>query len=463
MDILPTPTASMAPKLKTPTDFSDYSVDERMRELYHPETSATDRFNQMVQEMPRNANYHPSLMSRIGGALTAVAGGMAPGRGFDFYHMNPEAVKAGLQVMNRPLLQEQADWESQIKPAEQAASLERYSNVTNRQIAFQTVSDELKQQAQQHRADNDEQKAQIAEHRAQIYELKGKGWTFDTHGPTIIAHNPQGQIVNTGWSTKELSMLDQLSIKHDYKLQEIDEANKGRQGVQSQKGWTIQEVHDPEDPEGKRLMTIRVNADTGQVEPLKLKGQKIDKILRPGTDKTGEGASGGTDLTQQTRAMMEGAQMLLPHVNELRQEAMELQKRGLFGPAMSRIRDLAGKLGTTGMSVETLDPKDVEKKLNDFTQMLNKDPYLSTDALVGQFATKLGLMTSGMGRVHGGARGGGSIQMVNYLKSLLSSDSTIDMFGGRLNAVESFLKGYAAGPKSQTTTKLDTALDKILG
>src|SRR5215510_2722296 len=46
MDILPTPTASMAPKLKTPTDFSDYSVDERMRELYHPETSATDRFNQ---------------------------------------------------------------------------------------------------------------------------------------------------------------------------------------------------------------------------------------------------------------------------------------------------------------------------------------------------------------------------------------------------------------------------------
>lgn len=444
-------------------DFSDYNIADEMAK-FHPETGATDRLNAAISSMPKSADYKPRLMDRIGGALTAIAGGMAPGKGMSFYHMNPQSVEEGVNVMNTPFTKRFTDWANQMKPLETAANLERYTNVNNRQIMFQTISDTLKQQAEQHKVENDQAKAQIADRRAQAYQLKANGWGFDfSHGPTVIAHRPDGTLVDTGWKTKDMDTLDQMFLKHDFKMQEIDEGNKGRQAAgrnaDVDKGWQIVERDDPNNP-GKRE-SFRANAITGETAPL-LYQSKPTRVIKPGTARPDQ-LSEADKVTQQTKSMMEGAQMMLPHINELRQQATELQKRGLFGPAMSRIRDLAGKLGTTGMSVESLDPDEVNKRLTNFGDALTKDPYLSTDALVGQFATTLGLMTSGMGRVHGGARGGGSIQMVNYLKSLLSSDSTIDMFGGRLNAVESFLKTYAAGPKSQTTTKLDEALDAILG
>ena len=55
--------------------------------------------------------------------------------------------------------------------------------------------------------------------------------------------------------------------------------------------------------------------------------------------------------------------------------------------------------------------------------------------------------------------------MVNYLKSLISSDSTLSMFNGRMNALESYMKGYAVGPGGKTVVgkkdKLDEIFDKL--
>lgn len=151
--------------------------------------------------------------------------------------------------------------------------------------------------------------------------------------------------------------------------------------------------------------------------------------------------AGGKDVplptTGSTRTMQEGAQMLRPHVTELKSLAAQLDQKGLFGPVMSRVRAAMEHLGTSGD-----DAKDMEA----LGKAIADDPELNKDELVGQFATTLGLMTSGMGRVHGGARGGGSIQMINYLKSLLSANSSLSMFNGRANAVDSFLKTYAEGP-----------------
>lgn len=138
------------------------------------------------------------------------------------------------------------------------------------------------------------------------------------------------------------------------------------------------------------------------------------------------------DITTSTKTMMEGAKMVLPHIGVLRDQATALDKAGLFGPIMSRVRDIAAKAGT----IEELETG------------LSRDPTLQKDKITGQFATNLGLMASGAARVHGGARGGGNSTMLEYMKGLLSADSTLPMFLGRMDGVQDYMEGYAAGPKA---------------
>lgn len=134
--------------------------------------------------------------------------------------------------------------------------------------------------------------------------------------------------------------------------------------------------------------------------------------------------------TSATRTMGEGARMLEPHIKAVSAQAAELDKAGLFGPVMSRVQNALVKAGT----------------IDEFAAMLEDDPELGKDKLAGKFATSLGLLASGAGRVHGGARGGGSSTMITYFKALLSNASTLDMFLGRLDGLDDFMSGYATGP-----------------
>lgn len=147
-------------------------------------------------------------------------------------------------------------------------------------------------------------------------------------------------------------------------------------------------------------------------------------------NKLGKGETVPLATTSSTRTMSEGASMLEPHIRDIEQQATELDKAGLFGPIMSRVRDHLGKVGT----------------IDEFFDSVSSDPELSKDKMAGRFATSLGLLASGAGRVHGGARGGGSTQMLQYFKAMLSDASTLQMFLGRIQGVDDYMKGYAAGP-----------------
>lgn len=151
--------------------------------------------------------------------------------------------------------------------------------------------------------------------------------------------------------------------------------------------------------------------------------------------------------TSSTRTMEEGAKMLRPHITRLEQTADELDKKGLFGPVMSRVRDTLTKVGS----------------LEEFQQAVANDPQLSTDRTVGQFATSLGLLATGAGRVHGGARGGGSPQMLEHFKSLLSDASSLNMFKGRLDSLDEYMSGYAAGPEGGHSGGGDSGLPTVGG
>lgn len=211
-------------------------------------------------------------------------------------------------------------------------------------------------------------------------------------------------------------------------------------GLVSTTGPFKKGTHFVEAPQPPQMIPVVVQTDSGPML-VNRGGGTAAPITGPG------GETVGAPITGSTKTMMEGAQMLRPHVGRVDKLAQELDKRGLFGPVASRMREALTKVGT-------IDPSDFDKssaKLQEFSSAFNAavdaDPKLSTDALVGQFATELGLLASGAGRVHGGARGGGSIQMIEYMKNMLGQNSTYQMFHGRMAGLDSYIGDYAKGPK----------------
>ena len=151
--------------------------------------------------------------------------------------------------------------------------------------------------------------------------------------------------------------------------------------------------------------------------------------------------------TSSTRTMQEGAKQLGRHINSVAVQAEALEQGGLFGPMMSRIRNVATRLGTMqGLASGDLDAQ--QAALNALGMAIGSDPTLASDRLAGKFAASLGLLATGAGRVHGGARGGGSPQMLEHFTHLLSDAGTLPMFLGRLDALKEYMDSYAGGPDS---------------
>lgn len=183
-------------------------------------------------------------------------------------------------------------------------------------------------------------------------------------------------------------------------------------------------------------------ADAGTKQPFEMAKMREQEAIRSAGLKETEKWKLDNTVTGSTKTMMEGARMILPRIDDVAKEARVLDQAGLFGPVMSRVRQIAVKAG----SVEELEG------------LIQNDPEIrGMDPLAGRFAAEAGLMASGVGRVHGGARGGGSIQMVNYMKGLLSDSATADMFLGRLEGVKSYMEDYAAGPNAEPKSHFDPA------
>lgn len=162
--------------------------------------------------------------------------------------------------------------------------------------------------------------------------------------------------------------------------------------------------------------------------------------LTPVTTPDGSQAQPGT--TAATRSQQEAARMVLPHIDEIANDASALDKTGLFGPLMSRIRNTAAKLGTVS-GLESDDPDKQQAAMQALGDAVKSDPSLASDRLSGKFATELGLLMTATARAHGGARGGGSPLMLEHFKELLTDNSTLPMFQGRLDALKSYMDTYA--------------------
>ncbi len=149
---------------------------------------------------------------------------------------------------------------------------------------------------------------------------------------------------------------------------------------------------------------------------------------KPVTDPSGapvgptDSAAVKTQKTQATNVRV--------HIADISKQADEINKLGLMGPVGGRwAAFLTGKIGSAEIAAT---PEQQE--------------------LLEEFRTNVGLLKSGMAMVHGGARGGGSVQIMHRMDALINADQmNLPLFKGALKSFDTWLKTYA-GKGDDTTT-----------
>lgn len=260
------------------TPDTGFDVTRRMGELYTPETAAGERFNTMIGEQPRAQDYKPGAWRSIAAALSAFG---------------PGGHETGMQVAMDPFTRKAADWEAGIKPAQAAANIERQSNINERTLAYQTVSQELRQRADEARANKDEARTKIMQDRADVYRLKSirPNFKFDFSGPEVLVSDPTtGKVERTGISTGSLSDADKLAMQQEQALERIGatgaEAREtegvrqtGRETIAETRGWQVANIPDPANP-GQQI-AVKINQITGEVMPITMGDKPIGPVARP--------------------------------------------------------------------------------------------------------------------------------------------------------------------------------------
>jgi len=179
----------------------------RMRELYQPQTDASQRFDDLIANYPKEQD--PSWLRRIASMIVDYTKGPARGQA----------------LFNEPQERAIASWKNQIAPAQQSANLERYENTNNRTLAYQQMATELRERAQEAKEKNDEAKTQILQQRADIYAFKTMHPDFKfvmPKGGNIMAMDPRtGESHDTGIPTGSLTELDKMHIGQEQALEKI--------------------------------------------------------------------------------------------------------------------------------------------------------------------------------------------------------------------------------------------------
>ena len=186
-------------------------IASRMSSLYSPETTASDRFNKMIDEVPvRNK---PGFLSKLAASMVGLTGGS----------------EASEKIMYSPYYRELEDWKTKIDPAYKAATLERQSNVNERMLAYQSVATQLREEAQNAKEANDIRRSDIAQQRANIYAFKAQNPNkrFDFSGITVLVADPvTGEVTDTKVPTGSMTDLDKIMLQQ-LGREELEEQRQG--------------------------------------------------------------------------------------------------------------------------------------------------------------------------------------------------------------------------------------------
>lgn len=365
VDVQPPGTSMSAPMpAQSPSD----RVAQEMARLYTPETTATANFNELLGNYPSREDYHPSALRRIGGALTAVGGSFDGHGGFRF---NPNAVETGMNLRDEPINKKLSDWKNKIGPSYQAASLERTNNSNERTMAYQTVAQQLRAEADEARNNKNEKDALIRQQRADVYEFKARNPNLKlimTKGGNVMAFNPaDGSTKDTGIPTGSLTEADKMSMAQENSVERIEKTGdeqrktedlrqKGRLDVAETRGW---KPYEETLPDGTKR-TFMYNEISGEQRERTPGGSPQGATpVKPGGNTTGK-----TELPTQTKVRQYNL------ARELSNTRPDLAKFVRLGPGTNEFRiTQPGKSfwgGDTGPSQDQVD--EIEKSIYGFSK-----------------------------------------------------------------------------------------------
>lgn len=151
------------------------SIADMMTQMYTPQNQAYDRFSGMIDEFPQRPTDQSGLRKVGAVGLATLADMFGKGGGKDAFS----------GVMYPGYDRKVAEWKEKIGPAQQAANLERQTNINERTMSYQTAANTLREQAQAAKEKNDAVRAQIAQQRADVYQ-------FRTENPNARIIAPKG-------------------------------------------------------------------------------------------------------------------------------------------------------------------------------------------------------------------------------------------------------------------------------
>jgi hypothetical protein len=187
-----------------------------MKQYYTPETQATDRFNQLIQNMPQREE--PGMLRKIAASVIGLGN-------------KPDIMKYQEHAVEGPYMDKMADWKMQTEPAYQAANLERYSNANERQMAANLASASVNQRKvdqldrkQDETERNNQAKNALSEQRNELSYLKymNPNLKFYFDGPTVLVGDPKkGTINDTKYPTGNVSEMQRIMLNQENALERI--------------------------------------------------------------------------------------------------------------------------------------------------------------------------------------------------------------------------------------------------
>lgn len=273
---MPRPTGSIVSE-----EVDDWDPAARMRELYAPETRATDKYLEALEGMPvRNK---PGLLRKI------VAGVSAFGT---------KPVQNVEQVLYGPYRRQMEDWTAKVGPLGEAASLERQQNANLRMIANQILSQEMSdrrllsaeeraratlgRQTERDRVLREQGEARIrqGEERLTQAEARIKQAGERLKIARAVARGGQFEVDDAGNANIVFKDGSTVPVDMQYLSREEIEGlraetaasvTRAREGAKRDR--IVERVIEDPDTPGK-FIRARVNLDTGDVEPLSVKPRK---------------------------------------------------------------------------------------------------------------------------------------------------------------------------------------------
>lgn len=485
---------------------------------YKPETTNINRLNQLIDQYPQRGtpSTYRNILAGIASGAGARPAGIVHGSPIGFTAPDPaQALQTADLIRYRPFYQQLQDWQNKVKPVESAANVERYTNANNERMLNYLMLGENRFQRTGIAGAEQKSKAEDRLARVEVSRnsLALKQWLADNPNLTPIQGKDgmmYGLNPKTGETTQiytpdgdpieglKLDDRTKLAIQasNAEKLAHVkggeQRANIAATGAEQRQTAVTRARVAPnlpiftdaasgknyqQDPVTREMYEVEMGTApspvTAPVTTAPVTKQPIPTGATPspvqGTTpaptttttppaKPGPLTKLGTKddfLTTQDKNTMHFAQQQLPTLKDLREEAVQLEKSGYFGPIRSRMTQWAARLGTTGdYQADGVNADAVAEEM----KAAGEQSKQSGDYAVGQFLMNLGLATSGATRVHFLSRGGS--QALNYFKDLMNSNTSLDMFLGRLDSLQKKLTEYAKGPE-RPKTKTQIEQDKI--